>query len=44
MKRPDPVRLSALPFARAARAQRQETHPDFIFITAGGMGRNEPGC
>jgi arylsulfatase A-like enzyme len=44
MKRRDLLRLSALPFARAARAQRQETRPNFIFIMADDMGRNELGC
>lgn len=44
MRRRDLLALSSLPFARAALGQRKETRPNFIFMMADDMGRNELGC
>lgn len=44
MNRRDLLALASLPFARAARAQRPENRPNFIFMMADDLGRNELGC
>ena len=44
MTRRDLLALSTLPLARSARGQGPEVRPNFIFIMADDMGRDELGC